>query len=507
MFKTLKTEITYNQHYLYKTLFVTLLTLLPQFVLVPNGRYFTSLILLTLFLIFSANFSKMIFASFIILLNTLNLFYTNVAMHWGTCVNISSRLDTAVLSPTSETIEYLHTFVDYRDILIFIYSLLVIIVMFKLLFSHQHTFKTVKRIAIFLALILFIVLQNQEPLRLVKDYYYLSTRNHILATRTEFIKNYQLQKSTTHAPIYDKVIFILGESANKHFLTPYGYTKETTPFLSSLKKENKLIAFNTIATSNQTRFAVPMILTTTSVKDFEEAYTHSPSLVTAFKQNGYKTHWISSQYEQGEDEDFVTNIALESDFHLFVTQVYSAKKHSDALLLNYLQDHRVNKAQEFYLFHLIGSHFDYAERYTKDALLNPKADTTLKQYENSIFFSDYIIKEIVQHFEKSKQKLLFVYISDHGEVVTENEHGHGFEPVHKDEYEIPLLVYSNISNARIDELHDDNTAHFFNSESTYELVMYIAGLSDDKNISTASTVFGINPDNYYDYKSLEFYDK
>jgi len=506
MFKTLKTEIIHNRYYLYKTLFVTLLTLLPQFVLVPNGRYFTSLVLLSLFLLFSANFSKIIFASFIILLNTLNLFYTNVAMHWGTCVNIGSRLDTMVLSPTSESIEYLHAFVDYRDILILIYSLLVIIVMFKLLFSHQHTFKIVKKIAIFLALILFIVIQNQEPLRLVKDYYYLSTRLHILDTRTEFIKNFQFQKSATPTPIYDKVIFILGESANKHFLAPYGYAKETAPFLSSLEKENKLIAFNAIATSNQTRFAVPMILTTARVKDFEEAYTHAPSLITAFKQNGYKTHWISSQYEQGEGEDFVTNIALESDFYLFVTQLYSAKKYSDALLLNYLQDHQVKKAQEFYVFHLIGSHFDYEERYTQDALLNPKADTTIKQYENSIFFSDYIIKKIVKHFEKSEQKLLFVYISDHGEVVTENKHGHGFEPVYKDEYEIPFLVYSNIANTRIDELHADNTVHYFNSESTYDLVMYIAGLSDDKNISTSQTIFGITPDNYYDYKSLEFYE-
>ena len=42
-----------------------------------------------------------------------------------------------------------------------------------------------------------------------------------------------------------------------------------------------------------------------------------------------------------------------------------------------------------FVFHLIGSHFKYSNRYLEQYVLNKGADNIIREYENTVYFNDY----------------------------------------------------------------------------------------------------------------------
>jgi len=91
--------------------------------------------------------------------------------------------------------------------------------------------------------------------------------------------------------------------------------------------------------------------------------------------------------------------------------------------------------------------------------------------------------------------------------VSEKEHGHGYLPPFKDEYDVPFVIFSNVKNSRIDELYKNNKKEVFNLENLNYMIEYISGVSDENNISYSKDVFALEPKNIVDYNKLPFYDK
>jgi glucan phosphoethanolaminetransferase (alkaline phosphatase superfamily) len=125
----------------------------------------------------------------------------------------------------------------------------------------------------------------------------------------------------------------------------------------------------------------------------------------------------------------------------------------------------------------------------------------IEQYDNTIFYTDTILQKIYNKFRDSK--LLLIYVSDHAEVVNINKNGHGFLPAYKDEYEIPLVVYSSLKNNRLNKLKILNKQSIFNMESFNKFIEYTVGIDENiSNISTSSNVFTLDPVNIIDYNNL-----
>jgi len=162
-----------------------------------------------------------------------------------------------------------------------------------------------------------------------------------------------------------------------------------------------------------------------------------------------------------------------------------------------------------YLIHLIGSHSKYTTRYPKNITLFKNTTTIQEEYDNSIFYTDYILKNIFYYFKNKFQnkKILFVYISDHGEVVNKDKNGHGFLPPFKDEYEAPFILYRTIKNNRINELYQSNKKGYFNLENLNYIVEYISGMRNNARISYSNKVFALEPKYIFNYDKLDFYKK
>lgn len=357
---------------------------------------------------------------------------------------------------------------------------------------------------------LFLFLVSKDPLNVV--YKYLEIRNDFfqnnitIQSRNNYLAKYNKNRFEQNNSnlLYDKVIIIQGESVNKNFLNLYGYYKNTTPFENRLINTEQAYKFNVISPSNQTRYSIPMIFTKADVDHWSSNFIHSHSILSDFEDNGYKTYWISNQGNLDMHDDWITNIAKEANVTKFFQSTYGEAK-SDIVITNYLKRIKKNKHREMYVFHLIGSHFKYSVRYVNPYFLNKNpTNNIVQEYENTIYFTDFIIKNIFNYF-KEDGNILIIYLSDHGEIVTKNKYGHAFLPTYKDEYETPLIIYSSIKNNRIDRLYNLNKKHFFNTENLNYLIQYICQISDNSNISYSSNIFSINPKNKFDYNKLKYY--
>ena len=503
---TLKEEFIQSRSYIWNALIIIILTTLPQFLMSQSQKHFFIILLVTFFLLLVSKTSKTIFALFVTYLLVINLLQANVAFHWGGgSDDLSPRIEVAMISPSYETTEYLKEFIDVRDYAMLLYTLIVLVLLLWFVVYHKHNNKRLKKYAFSLALLVALILQNQQPFKLIKTFVSLNERSDIIHARNTFLQQNQSNIKPMKSLRYDKIIIIQGEAANKNFMHIYGYRVATTPYFTKLLKEHTLSTFNAIAPSNQTRFSIPMIFSKADVHNWRDNFIHSQSLVSDLRQYGYKTYWISNQGRIGEHEDYITSIAVEADNTSFLHQNSKTSRHTDRVISEYLTHQKLNSEPEMFVFHLMGSHVGYRARYEPKNALFPHPKDVIHEYLNTIHFTDSIIHDVIEHFNHNGLKILVVYLSDHGEVVTLKKHGHGLLPTFKDEYDIPLVVYSNIKNSRIDEVQQQHRDKIINAESLHSFVSYISGATDDVNLSYSNKIFSLDPKNIYDYTKLEYY--
>jgi heptose-I-phosphate ethanolaminephosphotransferase len=346
-----------------------------------------------------------------------------------------------------------------------------------------------------------------EPFNMINIYIDVVSNNKTNKNRTKNLLKLN-RKNMKDTGYYDKIIVVQGESVNKNHMSIYNYEKATTPFLSSLKPNTELYIFNAISPTNQTRYSVPMLHTKANVSNFTQSFTHSKSLTGEFSSRDYKTYWLSNQGETGIHDSAIATIAKEANiYRLSDGKARNAKP--DAILLKYLNEIKDYSGKEMYVFHLVGSHFEYENRYDKTHLLFKNPTTIVEKYDNTIFYTDFVIKSLFNYFTKKfiNKKILFIYISDHGEVVNKKKYGHGFSPAYKDEYEVPFIIYTSIENSRIKELHKNNEKGYFNLENLNYMLLYISGISNDKNISYSSKINVLTPKKIADFNKLEYYNE
>ncbi len=524
MIKRIKNEINENREYLYLSYLISILTMIPQFIASFPLNGFTHIIFLSLVLLtvlFISKVSKLLFSIFIIYLNLTNIIIGHIFIHWGYSGHIRSRIEVAFESPNYESLEYLKTYIDYRDIFLVLYTIFILVLLYKFLVHFKHSFKVIRFSGFILSIAIILPVNfYKNPIKKIEPfsipYEAYSAKEFFLypRLRIEYLKTLPNNSIVDKQRKYDVVVVIQGEAVNKHHMSIYGYDKNTTPFFLSLQKSNNFYIFNAISPVNETRFSVPILNTKATVHDFFDAYIHSRSIIGDFRIHGYDTHWISSQASSGLYDSTVGSMSAEANTIFFANggsdaRTIESSVKTDKVLVDYLnsfKDKNISRPQ-MYFIHLIGSHFTYENRYTQDVALFKNTTNIQEQYDNTIYYTDNILKNLFNYFEKSfkDKKMLFVYTSDHGEVVSEEKYGHGFTPTFKDEYDVPFVIYSNIKNNRINKLYKNNQKSYFNLENLNYMIEYICGMSNDSNISYSSDVFALEPKNIFDYNGLNFY--
>lgn len=220
-------------------------------------------------------------------------------------------------------------------------------------------------------------------------------------------------------------VLVVGEAGRAENWELWGYGRGTNP---KLKNESNLVLFkDAITQSNTTHKSVPLILSAADACHYDRVYTQK-SIVTAFKEAGFKTVFLSNQVPNrsftdyfGEEADYYKNIRPTAEGGLITVNNYD-----DAMLpfMRHCIDSLAND-NLLVVFHTYGSHFNYKERYPEAFARFTPANATdinyknkeqlVNAYDNSILYTDYFLHNVIAILRESGCDATMLYSPDHGE--------------------------------------------------------------------------------------------
>jgi lipid A ethanolaminephosphotransferase len=225
------------------------------------------------------------------------------------------------------------------------------------------------------------------------------------------------------------IVFVLGESVRADHLQLNGYERETTPLLS--KTENVVSYSDVFSPLTFTAASVPQILTDKSIKD----YNNNNSYYTVYdvlNNLNIETIWLGNQNPEKNYLQIVeknTSVFLTDKYH----SLFSFKnKAYDSILITPFYQAIKRKKHKFTTLQMIGSHWYYENRYpNKFKVFTPTIkskfipsntkEEMINSYDNTILYLDYFLENIISKISSLNEKSLLIYLSDHGEILGENE--------------------------------------------------------------------------------------
>lgn len=241
-------------------------------------------------------------------------------------------------------------------------------------------------------------------------------------------------------------ILLIGETARYDHFSINGYQRETSP---NLAKQQNLITYSNVATSGtMTAISVPLIITRADATTFDD-HKKERSILSAYKETGYKSYWISNQSKYG----LTGNIGMHYNdgdtavFNGWGSNENNFQGNTDQALLPIIDSvlKKENGSDIFLVVHMIGSHWRYILRYPesfskftpvsdKNRMMMgyPPREVMINEYDNSILYTDYIINQIIEIVKGTGAEATITYVSDHGENLGDDKekpvYFHGYEP-------------------------------------------------------------------------------
>lgn len=311
------------------------------------------------------------------------------------------------------------------------------------------------------------------------------------------VAGFRFNARSVHAADSAEVyVLVIGETARADNFQLYGYERETNPLLS--KTDGLSVFRHVLSQSNTTHKSVPMLLAAASAEDHARLYREK-SLITAFREAGFHTSFISNQQP---NHSFIDFFGGEADDFVFIRSAVSVvtgdvtAQTSDERLLPYVQNILAKKRKkELIVLHTYGSHFNYRDRYPRHrAKFLPDTPTEaeaknrpslLNAYDNTILQTDFVLHSIITMLGKSGAQAAMLYTSDHGENIFDDYrkrflHASPTPSCHG--IHVPLIVWTSASYRTeypevVSALNANREKDVQSSVSVFPTMLSIAGIS------------------------------
>jgi len=254
------------------------------------------------------------------------------------------------------------------------------------------------------------------------------------------------------------IVFILGESTNRNHMHLYGYNLPNTPNLDAMAQKGEIVYFRDVVSAHSTTVASLSKIFTFCNHEAPKPWFEYNNLIDIMNAAGYKTHWLSNQESSGIWGNVAQIYAAHSDVSHY-TQIRDSKEDDGRVdgELFPLVDNAIGGAdgeKNFYVVHLMGCHLAYYNRYPylftkfteKDITGNYNNDQkeVISQYDNAIFYNDYIVSGIIDKFRETNSDTIVIYLPDHGEAVYDEGgvNGHIEENPSRHMIEVPLIMWA-----------------------------------------------------------------
>lgn len=262
-----------------------------------------------------------------------------------------------------------------------------------------------------------------------------------------------------NADTANTLVLVIGESTNRQRMSLYGYERQTTPNLNSIK--NDLLVFdNVYATRPYTIEALEQVLTFADAKK-PNLYKEKPTLINLMKQAGYKTYWITNQQTQTKRNTMLTTFSKQADEQIYLNnnRMQDTAQYDEVVIKPFEKILDDSTKKKFVVIHLLGTHRKYHYRYPKSfsifnsddipSWLSNKQAEEYNEYDNAIRYNDYVVSTIIDSFKTSRDNGFLVYFSDHGEEVYDNPNhlfaGRNEGAPTSSMYTIPFIIWRSLS--------------------------------------------------------------
>lgn len=228
----------------------------------------------------------------------------------------------------------------------------------------------------------------------------------------------------TRAPVRAPEVYVLviGETSRPDHWALNGYGRDTSPRLS---RQSNFVTFPDLITqSPSTSQAVPLMITRATADDYVLA-AREKSIITAFKEVGFKTYWFTPQ-EVSHWGGFIHHYAAETD-----VRRYFDRRHDGAMLEPFeevLDGVTGPDDKVFFVFHTMGSHFAFENRYPPEfrhfsaQRAASKREHLVDTYDDSIRYTDHFLAEVIARLQaRPDVRSAMMFVSDHGENLLDDE--------------------------------------------------------------------------------------
>ena len=383
-------------------------------------------------------------------------------------------LDALVQTTPKEAFEFAHAFLNFKLIAAFLALLIFVITALRLRVSQQARMKLCRAIKIvfLLSLLVFIahaafksyvaksskmrasiiIALNKIPIYnfafVTKDYFGADFKS-VRELQAGYQSIYASHSRKTAPNRISNVVFIIGESLQRNFMSLYGYYLPTTPNLQALEQSGNLIAFSDVVSPGaKTNDVLKYVLNFGNYEsEKQRPWSANLDIVNLARLANYETFWISNQERYGQWAVASGASAQMTDHSDFTNQipVYKYAYSLDEVMLPSIKNFKsgakrsplarkdessaaevngTQKKDKFFILHLMGSHPSYEFRYPKSFAKFSATDISrepldegqkkeLAHYLNTVAYNDFIVSEIYKIF--ADDNTLIVYFSDHAQ--------------------------------------------------------------------------------------------
>lgn len=292
------------------------------------------------------------------------------------------------------------------------------------------------------------------------------------------------------------IVLIIGESYNKHHSQLYGYKMLTTPFQL---KEDLYVYQDAVTSHNLTSEVFKNLFSLNDYSNHEE-WCDKPLFPQIFKEAGYNVSFISNQFVMDDMSDFTAGAFINNPN---ISNLQFSKRNNkthfyDGELWASYNSMKIDPNKyNLTIFHLVGQHFNYKDRYPKPYKelaskayhrkeLTERELSILMAYDNATRYNDDIIKSLIEYYYDTNTIIL--YLSDHGEECYDEiktfgrSHNNQLnKQIVKNEFEIPFWIWCSKtykqSHPQIVTAIESSINKPFYSSDLGHLMLFLAGIS------------------------------
>lgn len=239
-------------------------------------------------------------------------------------------------------------------------------------------------------------------------------------------------RSTRPDTLVETYVLVIGETSRADHWQINGYHRPTTPMLAD-EYASEIYNFpRAMSESNTTHKSVPLMLSHLTPATYGDSIYRVKSVITAFREAGFSTAFVSCQRRNGSFIDF---FGAEADTCLFIREPDGLDRPdaNDMTLARVFErlmaDNRCRK--RLIVLHTYGSHFSYRDRYPREyARFTPdtyaeavaeKRSELINAYDNTIAMTDRLLDRILITLRRQPGVAAMIYTSDHGEDIFDDD--------------------------------------------------------------------------------------